>query len=80
MLDYKNSYAGSLLANDELKDVKFGLGQYEMFGVTNDALYEWDLRMFKPVRIDKTYLGYTALEVGKDYITAGSRLGMIYVY
>lgn len=63
-----------------MKDVKFGYGQYELFGVTSDALYEWDLRMFKPVKIDKTFLGYSALEVGKDYITAGSKLGMIYVY
>lgn len=63
-----------------MKDVKFGYGQYELFGVTNDALYEWDLRTFKPLKIDKTFLGYTSLEVGKDYITAGSKLGMIYVY
>jgi len=44
-----------------LKDVKFGYGQYELFGVTSDAIYEWDLRTFKPVKIDKTFLGYTSL-------------------
>lgn len=38
-MDYKNSYTGSLLANDELKDVKFGKNPHELFGVTNDAIY-----------------------------------------
>lgn len=80
ILDYKNSYTGSLLSNDELKDVKFGKNPYELFGVTNDAIYEWDLRNYKPVKIEKTFLGYTTLEVSKDYICTGSKLGMIYIY
>jgi WD40 repeat protein len=80
ILDYKNSYTGSLLSNDELKDVKFGKNPYELFGVTNDAIYEWDLRNYKPVKIEKTFLGYSTLEVSKDYLCTGSKLGMIYIY
>jgi hypothetical protein len=68
------------LANDDLNDVRFGRNPYELFGVTNDAIYEWDLRNYKPVKIDKTFLGYSTLEVSKGYLCAGSRLGMIYIY
>ena len=61
ILDYKNSYTGSLLTNDELKDVRFGKNIHELFGVTNDGIFEWDLRMFKPSKISKTFLGYSSL-------------------
>jgi hypothetical protein len=80
ILDYKNSYSGSLLANDELMDVRFGKNPYELFGVTSDSIFEWDLRTYKPVKIDRTGLGYSTLEVNKDYLCTGSRLGMVYIY
>lgn len=38
------------------------------------------MRTFKPVKIDRTSLGYSSLEVSKDYLSTGSRLGMIYIY
>ncbi len=61
ILDYKNSYTGSLLANEELTDVKFGKNPYELFGVTSNAIFEWDLRNYKPIKIDRTLLGYSSL-------------------
>jgi hypothetical protein len=79
ILDYKNGYTGSLLANDELKDVKFGTESHQLYGVTHDAVYEWDLRTFKPLKIDKSFLGYSALEVSKEWLCMGSRLGMVYL-
>ena len=33
-----------------------------------------------PVRIERTGLGYEKLEVSRDYISCGSRLGMVYIY
>ena len=49
------------MANDELTDVRFGRNPYELFGVTKDSLMEWDLRNYKPVRIERTGLGYETL-------------------
>jgi hypothetical protein len=60
--------------------VRFGRNPYELFGVTRDSLIEWDLRNYMPVRIERTGLGYEKLEVSRDYISCGSRLGMVYIY
>jgi len=60
ILDEKNVYAGSLLANQQLLDVQFG-SNHDVYGVSNDVFYHWDLRMWRLIKNSRKCLGYTKL-------------------
>lgn len=49
LIDDKNIYSGSLLSNQHLVDVQFG-NKYDIFAVSNDVFYQWDIRMWKLIK------------------------------
>lgn len=53
-----------MLANESIEDVSFGVGTpHSIFAVTNDSIYEWDIRKLGILRMEKKYLGFTSLSV-----------------
>lgn len=70
---------GNLLANEPIEDLSFGNGN-SVYAVTNDSIYEWDIRKFGIVRVEKKYLGFTSIAVCGQSINIGSKLGSVYIY
>lgn len=78
-LDKNNVFMGNLLANQSIEDLSFGNGN-SVYAVTNDSIYEWDIRKFGIVRVEKKYLGFTSISVCGQSINIGSKLGSVYIY
>ena len=62
LLDANNVYYGSLLANEPIQDIKFSSKNANLvYGITLDAIYEWDLRKLQVSQMSKKYLGFSSL-------------------
>lgn len=48
--------------------------------MTDDGIYEWDLRKFQVSMLEKKYLGFTSIAVNAQSVAAGSKLGTVYIY
>ena len=49
LIDDKNTYLGSLLANQQLVDVQLG-DKYDIYGISNDVVYQWDIRTWRLIK------------------------------
>jgi WD40 repeat protein len=76
LVDHRNTYQGSLLASQPLVDVQFGQTNY-VFGVSNDVVYQWDIRTWKLVESRRDCLGNTKLWTHNDTVAIGSKLGIV---
>ena len=62
-------------------DVAFNEGnQFLVNAVTDDCIYEWDLRKFQASKLEKKYLGFTSICVNSHSLSVGSKLGTVYIY
>lgn len=80
-MDKNNIYAGHLLANEPIEDVSFNPNSANsVFAVTDTSIYEWDLRKFGIVRLERKYLGFTSICATQDSLNIGAKLGAVYIY
>ncbi len=76
IVDHINTYQGSLLAGQTLVDAQFGSSNY-VFGISNDVVYQWDLRNWKIVESKRDCLGNTKLWTEGDLVGVGNKLGIV---
>ena len=73
----KNQYMGGLIANDTIVDASFGANSHNVWGISDQGIYEWDLRMYKCVNYVRKCLGYTKLAVKGNTLAIGNKLGIV---
>lgn len=76
LIDRNNIYQGSLLAGQPLVDVQFAAG-HNVLGISHDALFQWDSRMWRMVNSHKAFMGYTKLWTEGETVALGSKLGIV---
>ena len=65
-----------MIAPHPLVDAQFANENY-VLGVSNDATYQWDVRMWRMLDSRRDCLANTKLWINGDTIAVGSKLGIV---
>lgn len=51
--------------------------EHQLIGVSNNCLYEWDLRTYKAINMQRKCLAFTKVTVCDDVLATGNKLGIV---